>query len=181
MELLRRIPNIQYNNITMKNLLVKIATVKENYDRFAIYYAYSIRDGERPDTVAFDYYGSSEYAWLVMLANNITDFYSEWPLDYNDFYSYLKHKYGYIHELKNDISHYEYTGIGGETADEIATKNYKMSITTHGFLSPVERSGWTPVYVYDYEYQLNENKRKIKLLSNEFTGMVDTELKEIFN
>lgn len=181
MELLYRIPNVKYNQFTLKNLLAKISTVKENYDKFAIYYPYNIKDGERPDTIAFDYYGDSSYAWLVMLANNITDFYSEWPLDYRDFYSYLKNKYGYVHELKNDISHYVYTGIGGETAEDIAFKNYKMSIKTYSFLSPVESSGWTPVYVYDYEYTLNENKRSIKLLSNEFTGMVDRELKEIFN
>lgn len=181
MELLYRIPNVKYNDLTLKNLLAKISTVKENYDKFAIYYPYSIKDGERPDTIAYDYYGSSDYAWLVMLANNIVDFYSEWPRDYRDFYSYLKNKYGYVHELKNDISHYIYTGIGGETEEEIAEKSYKMTVTTFSFLTPIEKSGWSPVYVYDHEHQLNESKRKIKLLSNEFTSMVDRELREIFN
>lgn len=181
MELLYRLPNVQYNQYTMKNLLAKISTVKENYDKFAIYYPYSIKDGERPDTIAFDYYGSSTYAWLVMLANNITDYYSEWPLDYRDFYEYLKDKYGYVHELKNDVDHYVYVGIGGQSSEEIAEKNYKMTPTTYSFLTNIEKSGWAAVYVYDYEYQLNENKRRIKLLSNEFIGVVDRELKEIFN
>ena len=33
------------------------------------YYSYTWKDNDRPDSVAFDYYGSTEYAWLVIFSS----------------------------------------------------------------------------------------------------------------
>lgn len=36
-------------------------------------------EGARPDDIARSYYGNSDYWWLVLLSNNISDVESEWP------------------------------------------------------------------------------------------------------
>jgi len=39
---------------------------------------YNVKEGEKPEDVAFKYYGDAEYHWVIMMVNNITDRYYEW-------------------------------------------------------------------------------------------------------
>lgn len=181
MELFSKIPTTPYNQFTLLNILSKITPLRENFKKLYVYYDYQIKDGERPDTIAYDYYGSSTYAWLVMIVNDMYDVYNQWPRTYREFYDYLKRKYGYVYELKSEIHHYVYEGIEGDTSEEIKRKNYLMTPETFNSLTPIQRSGWVPVSVYDWENDLNESKRTIKLLSNKYTKLVDREVSEIFS
>lgn len=183
MELFEVVPQIKYGPFFLQNLLTKIAVIKKNLSKYDVYYPYTIHDGERADTIAYDYYGSSKYTWLIYVCNDITDPYYGWPLTFRQFHDYLRQKYGYVNELKIEIKHYTYTGIGGntETPDQVARISYPMSTATYDRLSVDDRDGWTPVYVYDWESQQNEAKREIKLLSNEFLKLVDQQVRELFN
>ena len=73
------IPKILYqdrNTDTYKlvtNLLrrVKIrAKVKENA---VLLDTYDVKNGETPEIIAHKYYGDSEYHWVVLIVNDITD------------------------------------------------------------------------------------------------------------
>ena len=46
-----------------------------------------------PSCLAFKIYGDSELHWIILLTNNITDRYYQWPLNSNDFENYLNNKY----------------------------------------------------------------------------------------
>ena len=35
------------------------------------YYPYQVQEGERPDTLAHMYYGSVDFMWLILYANNL--------------------------------------------------------------------------------------------------------------
>src|SRR5690606_19009921 len=135
-----KIPTTPYNEYTLLNLLSKITPLRENFKKLYVYYDYVIKDGERPDTIAYDYYGSSTYSWLVLLSNNIYDQYFQWPRSYREFYDYLKAKYGYVYELKSEVHHYIYEGIEGDTLDEINRRNYWMTPETFGMLTPIQKS-----------------------------------------
>ena len=179
-ELFKSIHNVVYNGVDSKNLLTKIAVIKETLSMYDVYFPYTISDGERPDTIAYDYYGDSTYAWLVLLVNDIYDPYYGWPLPYDQFLDFLQKKYGMIYELQSQIHHYIYTGIGGDTAEEIARKNYWMSVTTHEFSDEIARAGWTSVSTYQYELDMNEAKRNIRLISNDYVKQIDRELSQLF-
>lgn len=56
------------------------------------YIWYTIQDRDRPDTIATKAYGSSEFAWVVLLANNMRDIY-DWPLSSLEFANYIAKKY----------------------------------------------------------------------------------------
>ena len=58
-----------------------------------LFLPYTVKDGERPEDIAYHYYGSPEYTWMVYLANNILDPYHNWPLSEQDFNNYLEKKY----------------------------------------------------------------------------------------
>lgn len=71
-------------------------TVKLKMDIFAApnieYFTYRIEDKDRVDTIAAQMYGSTEYAWLILLANNMRDWY-DWPLTELEFNEYIREKY----------------------------------------------------------------------------------------
>jgi len=58
-----------------------------------VFLPYTIKDDDRPEDIAYYYYGSTDYTWLVYLSNNITDPYHDWPLSEDNFHKYLMQKY----------------------------------------------------------------------------------------
>jgi hypothetical protein len=168
-----------YNGALSTNLIARIAPVIKNFNRFAVYYPYTVKEGERPDTIAYDYYGSSEYAWLVMIVNDVYDYYTHWPLTTSEFYDYLRKKYGEVYELNSVIHHYVYTG-NGEEIEEIERKSWWMTPDTFNLSTEDEQLGWSPVSTFQYELDVNESKRNIRLISNEMLSRVDRELSELF-
>lgn len=174
-------PLIKYNGLMMRNLMVKSRLVSDVLNRYEVYYPYIIEDGERLDTIAYDYYGDSNYWWVVMLANNIIDPYYDWPLAYEEFKAYIIKKFGSVAAAKSQIKHYKYTGIGGDSETDITRKSWLMPNETYAALSVEAKSGWTPVYQYDWEEELNDSKRSIQLLDRTYIPQLKKELKTLFN
>ena len=53
---------------------------------------YTIKDGESPEILSYNLYGTVEYWWINMVLNNIMDRFYEWPMENNvlrDYYQYL--------------------------------------------------------------------------------------------
>lgn len=61
-----------------------------------VFLPYTVLDGEKPETISQYYYGSVDDTWLVLYANNITDPYTEWPMDNYEFDQYFIEKYADI-------------------------------------------------------------------------------------
>ena len=74
---------------------------------------YNVKEGEKPEDVAFKYYGDAEYHWVIMMVNNITDRYYGWPMTQPDFADYLTDKYGSGSE--DSVHHYELAQTSGAT------------------------------------------------------------------
>lgn len=45
---------------------------------------YSIQDGKSPDAASKEIYNNNSFFWVILLQNNIIDFYNEWPVSYHD-------------------------------------------------------------------------------------------------
>ena len=177
----KNFPLIDYNGISLRNILLKAKIVKNVFKRFDVYYPYTLEDWERPDTIAFDYYGDSKYAWVIYIANDIVDPYYEWVLSTEDLISMIKSKYNMtLDETRNHIIHYRYEGVG-EDESIIKRKTWLMPKETFINLPSSERAGWVPVYAYDYEVEQNESRRNIRLLDSNYITTIDTEMKKIFS
>ena len=74
---------------------------------------YDVIDGERPEDVAFKWFGDTEYHWVILMTNNITDRYYQWPLAQPQFQEHLEDKYGAGNE--DSVHHYENTQASGRT------------------------------------------------------------------
>jgi len=171
------IPNIIYdseNNDNFKvvtNLLrrVKIRTkVKENS---VLLDTYDVKNGETPEMIAHKYYGDSQYHWVVLLVNDITDRYHEWPMSFIQFEDYVNDKYSDV----NGTHHYKIAQTSGDTSKFIEVYNPSL-LTDAGASSDSDAYGSaTEVTNLEYEEELQDTRRKIKLLDPRFLDTFVTE------
>ena len=132
---------------------------------------FTVPDGDRPETVAHDYYDDSSLAWLVLLPNNIVDPYYEWPMSFRDFSAWMKKKYGSLETAKSTILFYEHK-----------TKNITISKDTfdhNSTLTYVSGGDYSAVYAYDYYEKVNENRRHINLISKDYLQLIFRELTKL--
>jgi hypothetical protein len=79
--------------INARNILVRAKIIDRIKSTQAAYLNYTIRDGERPETLAARVYGQPDLHWVVLLFNEILDPLFEWPLSSNDLESAVNTKY----------------------------------------------------------------------------------------
>jgi len=75
---------------------------------------YDVKDGERPEDVAYKWFGDAKYHWIILMTNNVTDRYYQWPLTQPQFQEHLADKYGAGNE--DAVHHYEKTQDSGPTS-----------------------------------------------------------------
>lgn len=175
MSYFREIPNLQYQSflsdskssdqyLTVKNLFRRVKLRDDLQNVFTIFDKYQIVDGARPETVAEELYGSSQYDWVVIVSAGITRIRDEWPLSDKQVYDNAEQLYGT--EL-NDIHHYETTEVKDSQnrlilpAGKIVDSNFTIpnpSLPT-ATLNPV-----AGISNYEYEVLKNNKKRTIYVL-----------------
>lgn len=130
----------------------------------AIFEQYFVNDGDRADTLAYQYYDDSTLHWIIMYANYMTDPYYDWPLTYFDLQKYVAKKYDNI----NGIHHYE--DSDGNVVDAPNT-----------IISPSGRTSGPADAItnFVYEERLNDQKRVIDVIRVEYVEQIVTEFKEL--
>ena len=176
MLIFKQLPTLQYNRRDGINLVTRAAIREDVLSKYEVYYPYKIKDGERPDTIASDYYNAATFDWLVLMCNNITNYYSQWPKTDRSFQLYMADKYGNVNATMQEIHHYKYD------LEEASVRRITYNITpaTYAEMTVDERYGWSPVYTYDWEVDLNEAKRDIRLISNVYLNQIQSELAVLF-
>ena len=101
--------NKQYKLVT--DIMRRVKVRAKILDEASLYDKYDVPSGERPEDTAFKHFGSSHYHWVILLTNNITDVYYDWPMSEQDFETFLKDKY----TNPGGIHHYEITQSSGKT------------------------------------------------------------------
>ena len=97
-----QMPIINYNGYQVRDLTRRNRLLPVSISNPYLFLPYTIADEDRPEDIAYYYYGSTDYTWLVLLANNIMDPYYQWPLKEDDFNKYLIKKY----EQRSGLSGY---------------------------------------------------------------------------
>ena len=86
-------PTIKYLNRNVKDVTRRVNFMKKTVSNPYVHLPYTVEEGDRPEDIAYYYYGSTDYTWLVYLANNMIDPYHDWPLSQDNFDQYLIQKY----------------------------------------------------------------------------------------
>ena len=92
------LPNVGYtddrgNLVLVKNILTRAKILDIIKETQATALEYTIRDEERPETIANRVYGRSDYHWMVLMFNEILDPYFSWPLSINEFEKQMENVY----------------------------------------------------------------------------------------
>ena len=156
--------NSSQNYLRVKNLFRRCKLRDDLQNVFTIFDKYEIVDGARPDTVAEEFYGSSDLDWVVLMTAGIVSVRDEWPLSNYHLYRYAEKIHG---EELNAVHHYETTEVkdssdrlilpAGKTVDSDFTitdpSDYNLT------LNPV-----ISVTNWEYEVRKNDKKSSIYLL-----------------
>jgi len=121
---------------------------------------YDVRDGERPEDVAFKLYGDAELHWIVLMVNDITDRYYQWPLSQPQFQEHLTDKYGAGSE--DATHHFEKTTDSGPTSGS-GPNDYSHLVECNE-----DDEGFAIITNRQYEQRLQDGYRQIRLLNPQF-------------
>ena len=162
----------------VKNLFKRVKIRPDILENLAYFTQYRISGDDRPDNVAFEIYGDESFDWLVMLANNIMNVQTEWPLSQAAFNDFLIKKYGDI-EKANNIHHYETRQMKNDSGEIVVPKglnvpkNYKVEyFDTKRNQYVIRTNEVDAVTNYTYEVRKEEAKRNIYLLKAEYVELV---------
>ena len=127
---------------------------------------YDVKENENPEDVAFKYYGDAEYHWVVLMVNNITDRYYQWPMTQPDFAEFLTDKYGAGNE--DSIHHYELAQTSGKTTSSDSSHMLEVNSDTENATAITNR---------EFEERVQNDIRQIRLLDQRY---LDTFVEEFF-
>ena len=216
MSYFNNLPNILYQSplpdrsstgdlIEIKNIFRRSKLYDYLRDNVTLFNKYIIEDGDRPDTIAEELYGSSRYDYVVVLTGGIVNIHDEWPLQDYQIYDLALSKYG--SEIKmNEIHHYETYEIKDSQNRQILPPNlivdaeFKMDgsalrfgenrftlISQAGNTQLDDKNEYTvatdniarPVTNFEFEVSLNEKKRRIDLLRPSYLQGFVNDLRDV--
>jgi len=187
----RELPNIEYLSplsdrnsaseyIQAKNLFKRVKLRSDFYNSFTNFEKYQITEGERPDQVALELYGSAQLDWVVLISANIVNVRDQWPLSNKDMYDFVENAYG---DEMNSVRFYETIEVKDSKGrlvmpeKQVVDRNFKSPRPTtetaesyvqfwdSGLEQVVTKYNITrPVTNFEYEMRLNDEKRGIYVL-----------------
>ena len=148
-------PVIPYDSVgnsdfkLVTNLLRRVAVRSKVKTNILLFDTYDVKEGETPEMLADKLYDDSELHWVILLVNDITDRYHQWPMNNNQFLAYINDKYDNV----DATHHYEISQVSGDTTIKIDIGTDNTDYPTASIVTNAE-----------YEETLQDKKRKIRLL-----------------
>ena len=187
----KQLPNLDYPSLKndrksaydyeiVKNLFKRAVLRDDVYGSLVNFEKYSVKDDERPDQIAYDFYNDSNLDWVILTTNNIVHVRDEWPMGSQDFLTYLNDKYTAA-ELTN-IHHYE-TKVIRDAANNLiqpagiyVDSDHSITYVDRGVTTT--KSEITSVTFLENETNMNDKKRNINIMKRE---LLDTFFRDINN
>ena len=182
------VPNIEYDEkpisypfsesdfVVAKNFFRRYK-INDDVFQYAVFFKkYTIKDGERPETLAEKIYGNQFYDWVILLTNNMVNAQYDWPRtnyeiykmveeEFDDPYSEISH-----YEIKETIGHYQ---AGLHVDKTFYDSTHKLNIDGSVQIKNGNEIA-SPITVAEYYQEENEKKREIYLLKpTYFQSFVD--------
>ena len=162
-------PQITYDERVMRDLSTALIIRPEIRNNKDLFFWYQLENGETPESVAFDFYGSTQLHFVIMLMNDIVDPFFDWPLETHELIALCEERYGVPTTTNGQYNTDGYYAVRHWVYDDIEYQT--------GF-QPV---GSAAVSYYEYEEALNDAKRRIKILYPEYVGKIKKEMDYLLN
>ena len=145
--------DLNFKDVT--NLLRRVGMRAKLKSNALLYDTYDVKEGETPEMIGHKLYGDAELHCVILLVNEITDRYHQWPMTGGQFLEYLNDKYA----NPDGIHHYETTQTSGDT---------KVKIEVFNEVDDDAYTGLTPITNREYEESEQDKRRQIRLLDARF-------------
>ena len=158
----------QYKDVT--NLLRRVAMRTKVRTNALLFDTYDVKEGETPEMIADKLYGDSELHWIILLVNDITDRYHQWPKSSGQFLNYINDKYKNADGTSNvdGTHHYKVAQSSGDTTTFIEVYDPTLLTNAGAQTDSDAYSSATEVTNRNYEDDVQDEIRKIRLLDPKY-------------
>ena len=150
----------------VKNLLRRVGLRTLIKTNVLLFDTYEVKEGETPEMIAHKLYGDSNLHWIILMINEVTDRYHQWPMTVPQFLDFINDKY----DNPDGIHHYETTQTSGDT---------KVKIEVFNEVDDDAYTGLTPITNREYEEDRQDKLRSIRLIDPKFVGQFVTEFQTL--
>ena len=166
---------------TVTNIMLRFKITEAIRSRRVVYYDYTVQDGERPDVIAYKYYGDATLDWVILMVNNAIDPIYDWPLSNHSLEKFIINKYGSLATAHATV--HEYRKILNEQSrlfdgTVVPKRTLVVDATTFASLGATEKES---ISKYTYEVERNESKRQIKLIDADFISNIINQFESVFD
>ena len=153
-----------------KNFFRRYKVNDDIFSNVVYFNKYAIKDGERPDVLARNFYGNQFYDWVILLTNNMVNAQYDWPMNNYELYKVLEQEfddpYSQInhYEIKQSMGHY---AAGLHVDETFYNGQHKLNINGAVTLKNGNEI-CSPITVAEYYQEENDKKREIYLLKQQY-------------
>ena len=174
--MLKRLPNLFYNfssrpldsdYLLVKNIWRRAQILVEYKSQVTLFTEENVRDGERPEDIATRLYRNPFYNWTILVINDITDVYSQWPKSVQQLQNFINDKYDNPMATKHHVTT-EVKDANGNIivpAGKVVASNYQISY--YDGSTTVTATPVASVTNATYETELNSKKQNIQVVKPE--------------
>ena len=139
----------EYEFKDVTNLLKRVAVRAKVKTNTMLFDTYDVKEGDTPESIADKLYDDPQLHWVIMLVNDITDRYHDWPLAGGQFNDFINDKYS----DPDATHHYEISQSSGNTSTVI---NIGSDNTDYPAATAITNR--------EFEESEQDKKRQIRLL-----------------
>ena len=174
--MLKRLPDLFYNfssrpldsdYLLVKNIWRRAQILVEYKTQVTLFTEENVRDGERPEDIATRLYRNPFYNWTILVINDITDVYSQWPKSVQQLQEFINSKYSNPMATKHHVTT-EVKDANGNIivpAGKIVPSNYQIAY--YNGSNTVTAIPVASVTNATYETELNSKKQNIQVVKPE--------------
>ena len=171
--MLNGLPDLMYNFspnqldakfILAKNIWKRGEILNEFKTSISLFDEYIVKNGERPEDISTQLYKNPFYNWTILIINDITDYYSQWPRSVKQLQEFVDNKYSQPMGTKYYVTT-EVTDDNGNIicpAGKIVPQTFQVAY--YNGSTTVTANPTVSVSNYQYEEQLNAKKEKIQVI-----------------
>ena len=123
-----------------------------------IFDTYDVKNGEKPEDIAYKWFGDAQLHWVILMTNDITDRYYQWPMNDAQFEEFIADKYS----NPDAVHHYEITKSSGRTTGQ-GPNDYSHLVEVNS-----DTDNAISISNREYEERVQDKNRSIRLLNQRF-------------
>ena len=101
--------NLTLTVIQGKNIWRRAEILGEYRNSLSLFEEYLVANGEKPEDIAYRAYANPFYGWTILVANDIVNYYEQWPRSTQQLNEFVNDKYSNPGAIKHYVTCLLYT------------------------------------------------------------------------